>query len=502
MRLQSLAAATALTLFLTACASSAGLHPDATLINPGNLHAQRTLAAAKVSAAAWPSADWWSALADPQLDHLIAEALHDNPGLAVADARARAAQAVAGQGDAARAPSVNGSASVSGARIPTTVLPDAGHFSIVEYGYVSFKWGVDLWGGKRAAWQAALGAARAAEVDARAARVALSGNVARAYAQLGYAFTRQDLGQAELQRASAARELTRQRVAAGIDNQIQLRQGDTEVANAEQNLALAKRAVEAARSSLSVLLGKGPDRGLQIRRPRALQPAAVAVPDTLPLDLLGHRADLVAARWQVEASAQNITAAKTAFLPNISLGAMAGVIGMGGGNPLSLPARFYQLGPSLSLPIFDGGRLRATLAARDAQYDLAVAQYNQTLVDALNQVADELSALRSLEVQVAAQHRAQAAASAAWQLAEQRYRGGIGSYLESLSVREQLLAAERGTAALQAQQVDVSLQLIQALGGGYQPRPDNKADGNLPDASARVRLPAPSTTPSSTPSSP
>jgi len=469
MRLQHIAVATALTLSLAACASSAGLHPHATLTDAATLHAERSLAANHVATAAWPDADWWSGLADPQLDALIAEALRDNPDLAVADARARAAQAAAGAADAARSPRVNGGASVSGARIPASVLPGGGHFALAEYADVSFKWGLDLWGGKRAAWQAAVGAARAAEVDAHAARIALSANVARAYAQLGYAFAQQDLGQAELQRAGAARELTRQRVSAGIDNQIQLRQGDAEVASAEQNLALATRAVDAAHSALAVLLGKGPDRGLRISRPHALQPAAVAVPDTLALDLLGHRADLVAARWRVEAASKDIESAKTEFLPNISLGAMAGVIGMGGSNPLSLPARFYQLGPSLSLPIFDGGRLRANLAGKDAQYDLAAAQYNQTLVAALNQVADTLSALRSLQVQVAAQQRAQAAANAAWELAEQRYRGGIGSYLEALSVRQQLLAAERGSAALQAQQVDVSLQLIQALGGGYRP---------------------------------
>jgi outer membrane protein TolC len=149
---------------------------------------------------------------------------------------------------------------------------------------------------------------------------------------------------------------------------------------------------------------------------------------------------------------------------------MAGVIRLGGGNPFTLPARFYQLGPSLSLPIFDGGRLRANLSTKDAQYDLAVAQYNQTLVGAVNEVADDVSATQSLQRQLAAQQRAQAAARQAWDLALQRYQAGVGSYLEALSVRQQLLAADRGVAALQAQQVDRSIQLIQALGGGYQPQ--------------------------------
>jgi len=475
MRLHLLAAAAALILALAGCASNGGLHPDGTPIDPSALKAGHSLAGVSVSPAGWPAGDWWTGLGDPQLDALIAEALQDNPGLDAADARARAAEAEAGLAEAARAPSVNAGASVSGARIPSTILPadrGGGHFALAKYADLSFKWGLDLWGGKRAAWQAALGASRAAEVDARAARIELSGNVARAYVQLGYAFTQQDLADAELKRAGSARELTRQRVAAGIDNQIALKQGDAEVASAEQQAARASRAVEAARSSLAVLLGKGPDRGLQIGRPQLLQPAALAVPTDLPLDLVGHRADLVAARWRVEAAGKDIKAAKTAFLPNISIGAMAGVISLGGGNPFTLPARFYQVGPSLSLPLFDGGRLRANLAGKDAQYDLAVAQYNQTLVGALNQVADELSALKSLQQQIAAQRRAQDAATQAWDLAEQRYKAGIGSYLEALSVRQQLLAAERGTAALEAQQVDLSVQLIQALGGGFQPQAD------------------------------
>jgi NodT family efflux transporter outer membrane factor (OMF) lipoprotein len=482
MRLHLLAAVTALALALTACVSGGGLHPDGTSIDPASLQSGHSLAGVQLSAAVWPSADWWQGLDDPQLDALMREALRDNPGLGLADARARAAQAAAGSADAARGPDVTASAGMPGARLPGTVLP-GGHFKLAKYGYVSFAWGLDLWGGKRAAWQAALGTARVAQIEARAARIELSGNVARAYAELGYAFRQQDLGKAELDRAKTSRELTRQRVAAGIDNRIQLRRSDIEVDTATQRLAQATRAIDAARSSLAVLLGKGPDRGLDVARPRLLRPRALAVPTDLPVDLLGHRADLVAARWRVEASRQDIKAAKAAFMPNVSIGALAGVIALGGGNPLSLPARFYQAGPSISLPLFDGGRLRAQLSYRDAQYDIAVAQYNQTLVGALNQVADEVSALQSLHEQIAAQRRAQDAAADAWHMAQQRYRAGIGNYLESLDVRRQLLAAEQTMAVLQARQVDLSVQLIEALGGGFQPQAGTAAPSPTPTRS-------------------
>jgi NodT family efflux transporter outer membrane factor (OMF) lipoprotein len=481
MRLHLLAAAVGLTLALAGCASSGGLHPEGKPIDPSSLATGRSLARASAPDAAWPQADWWTGLGDPQLDALIAEALGNNPSLAEADARARAAQAAAGVAEAARKPTVNGGAAVSGAR-PPGAFGDLAHFAAAKYVYASFKWDLDLWGGQRAAWEAAVGQARAAEVAARAARVELSGNVARAYVQLGYAWAQQDVAAAELQRADAARKLTRQRVDAGLDNRIQLEQANAEVAGAEQQVAQAERAIDAARSALSVLLGKGPDRGIEITRPHLLPPSELGVPADLPVDLIGRRADLVAARWRVEAAAKDIKVAKTEFLPNVSLGAMAGLLNMGGGNLFQASSRFYQFGPSLSLPIFEGGKLRANLGGKDAQYDVAVAQYNQALVKAVNEVADDVDALQSLQRQVDAEQRSLDAASEAWKLAEQRYKAGVGSYLEALTVRQQLLAAEQQMAALKAQQSDQSVQLIQALGGGY--RPERGQEPPAPDAAS------------------
>ncbi|MDG2540203.1 efflux transporter outer membrane subunit [Dyella jiangningensis] len=475
MRLQILAAATGLSLALAGCVSSGGLHPEGTLTDASTLKSERSLSGATLSPAAWPANDWWTGLGDPQLSALIAEALKDNPTLAVADARARQAQAEAGAADAERGPSVNAGANVIGQRLPLTAAPPelgGGHFTWFKDARVGLSWGLDLWGGKRAAWEAAVGQQHAAEIEQQATRIELSTNVARAYVQLAYAYAQQDVAKAEHERAATARQLTQQRVAAGVDNQLQLKQNETEVANADQRLAAASRAIDAARSSLSVLLGKGPDRGMDITRPQALEPAALAVPADLPTELLGHRADLVAARWRVESAGKEIKVAKTEFMPNVSISAMAGVAAFGSINPLQLPARFYTFGPSLSLPIFDGGRLRSNLAGKDAQYDEAVAQYNQTLVRAVNEVADDYDAVQSAQEQVAAQQRAVDAATQAWQLSEQRYKAGVGSYLESLIVRQQLLGAQQRMADLKAQQVDYAVQLIQALGGGFRPQGD------------------------------
>lgn len=194
----------------------------------------------------------------------------------------------------------------------------------------------------------------------------------------------------------------------------------------------------------------------------------VALPDKLPADLIGRRADLVAARWQVEAAGKDIKAAKTEFLPNISLGAMAGFVALGDStNLFQLPARTYGVAPALSLPIFDGGRLRANLAAADAGYDQLVARYNVLLVSALNEVSDQLSALTSTRAQIALEKRAQQDALKSWQDALKAYKGGVSGPLTPLISRQQLLLTEQRLAALESQQADTSIRLIEALGGGY-----------------------------------
>ena len=465
---------------LAGCASTGGLHTDGTPTDTAALHGERSFAKIQTTPAAWPASDWWTKLGDVQLDALITEALKDNPDLASADARAKEAQSQVAAQNAKRLPTVNAAGSVAGVYLPTTAVPApiGGSFGTYPAVYASFNWSLDLWGGKRAAWEAALGQARAAEVDAHAARLTLSVNVARAYVQLGYAFAEKDVTDAQLKRANASHALVKQRVAAGIDNRLQIKQAETEVASAEQQAAVADEAIDAARIALAVLLGKGPDRGLDIARPQALQAAALALPPNLTADLIGRRADLVAARWRVEAATKSIAAVKTEFLPNIGLSAFAGLTSSSFDNLLSLPARFALVQPAISLPIFDGGRRRSDLNNADAGYDLAVAHYNSTLVGAINDVADKLASLGSLQTQIAAQQRAVDAARGAYELSQQRYKAGIGSYLDTLSVQQQLLTAEQRAAALAAQQVDTSVRLVQALGGGFD------AGGDVPPVAA------------------
>ncbi|HVX05207.1 MAG TPA: efflux transporter outer membrane subunit [Rhodanobacteraceae bacterium] len=458
---------------LAGCASTGGLRSSATPMHAGDLHAEQSLAGVQVDSAAWPHEGWWKTIGDAQLDQLVDEALADNPDMSLVDARVRAALAAAGAADATRKPTLNGGASAAGARVPPILPPLAsGHFGVIRYGYLSFKWDIDLWGGKRATWQAAVGNARAEEVDAQAARLKLSADVVQAYFGLAGAYAQRDLANEELQRAEDFLKLTNKRVANGIDSKFSLARIEGEAASDRAHLEAAENAVHTSGLVLAALLGKGPDRALSIERPALPALPALALPSDLPAELLGRRPDVVAARWRVEAAGHDIKAAKAKFLPNISISSLAGLIAPSTINLFSLTNRFYTIQPALSLPIFEGGALRANLAGKDAARDIAVAQYNQTLVHAINQVATQVDDLRSLDAQVADAETARSSAADAYKLAMQRYRAGVGNYLEALSVRQELIAAEQQLASLQTQRSNAWASLNEALGGGFEPAKD------------------------------
>ena len=469
-------AALAVALALASCASTHGLGPQGRPTDPDQLATSRSLGA--FSRADFPTATWWTALGDPQLDALITEALRGTPTLEIADARLRQAIAQAGLADSARKASVGVGAQYSGIRIPATIAPPpfGGSYQGIVLLTMNLKYDPDFWGAKRAKWQAAIGQARAAEVEAQAARMTLASNIASTYVVLAQAYAAQDVATAEKARASHLLALSNQRVKAGLDSQLPVRQAESAVAAAQQQVAAAQQHIDATRNALAALLGKGPDRALSIARPVLLSAPMPAVPSVLPSELLGHRPDVVAARWRVEAAERGIQASKAAFYPTVNLAAMVGLASGGLTDLFGTGALLVQGGPAISLPIFDGGGLRNQLAKSDADYDIAVATYNQTLVTALREVADALQAARALDAQIAAAREASDAASAAWKLAQTRYRAGLGTQLDVLAAQQPLLQLDQQLAALRAQRLTVVVDLDRALGGGLAPEAPRSAN--------------------------
>ena len=461
---------------LTACASSKGIDPkpQATL-SSDNLSLNHIAHRSGLAQAhtAWPKSDWWLSWNDPQLNQLIATGLQNSPTLAQALAKVHAAQAQAGLSESQIGSSLGIAAGYDGVRLPSSIVPSefgGGSLDYSSHMMAQFKWDIDLWGGKRAAWQAAVGEVQASEIDAQAARIAMSTAIARTYAQLAAAHYLHDVASANVQRTSHLNQLQHQRSRIGVDNQIPLQQTQAEAAAARQALTQAQQQIDNLRLALMQLTAQAPDGALRLQRPK-LTPASVQFAEYIPTDasiaLLAHRADVTAAKLRVQAAQDQIASAKTLFLPNISLGALAGAVGDKHFDLFHMANVFYQFGPSISLPIFESGELQANLSGQNARYEAAVAHYNETLVGAAHAVAEAVNNAQSLRQQIAQQQQTVQAAQQAWRLVQSRYQAGLTNLLQVLQVQQQLLTAEQRLAQLHGQRMDNAIALTYALGGGY-----------------------------------
>ncbi|OHV12831.1 hypothetical protein BH688_01990 [Kushneria phosphatilytica] len=472
---------------LNGCANYAGIKPQGKLTSLSQLSVEQAIGNSPITPAAWPDRQWWQALGDPTLDKLIHEALANAPDIDVAQARLRSANAAIGTAHSELFPSIDASANVSRSRVSEVEDPQGvGNYrSTTRSLSTSLDFDFDLWGGDRAGWSAALGEARAQEIDYRAAALTLSVNVARRYVSLANAYAVRDVAKRQLKRARQINQINQELHQAGLSNRSETLQSEVSVSSAQQSLESARQSIRSNRISLAILLGKGPDRGVSIPRPEPLSPALMALPSVIPAELVGHRPDVVAARWRVEAASQRIKQARAKFYPNLNLSAMAGFKSALGSYFFEEAAKSQSVTPAISLPIFQGGRLRANLDSTEADYDLAVAQYNQTVLSALGDVTQDITSLRSIAQQREDQQKAVASARGAFDLALERYRSGVTDYVSVLTSEQQLLSAEQTLANLRTSQVDQSVQLVQALGGGL------KLDAAVPHYDAGGFLDAP-----------
>ena len=460
-----------LAVMLSGCVERGGWKP-APQLAPQALAAQQALAPAPVEPGAWPADEWWHAYGDPQLDALVAEALAGSPTLQMAEARLRAAQGQAIAARAARYPSTSLDASVIRQRFPVDGLyppPFGGSYWTQSQALLDFSWELDFWGHNSALAAAARSGVQAAEADRAAARLALSTAVVRAYIQLNLQYALLDVTNDNLTQVQTIRDLTQQRVDAGLENSARVKQSEGQVALTRAAAAYVQGSIDVARHQLADLVAAGPDRGLALKRPQLSAPANIALPSVLPAELLGRRPDLAAARAQVEAAGHGVKAAEASFYPNVNLTAFAGFQSLGLSQLFNGSNAVVGGGPALSLPVFNRGALTGTLYGSQAQLDQSVARYNQTLLDSVRQVADLVSNWQALERETTEQVAALDDAQRSYDLTSQRYRAGLDNYLSVLSSQNQVLVAQGLRAELEAQRLNYSVDLVFALGGGYAP---------------------------------
>ncbi|PTW57684.1 NodT family efflux transporter outer membrane factor (OMF) lipoprotein [Breoghania corrubedonensis] len=419
----------------------------------------------------WPSDEWWTSYRDPQLGALIRDGLRDASQMRIAAARLALARAAIGPAEGALLPTLGASAKVDQERqsyhylINQAAVPkgwnDGGLASL------DFNWEIDFWGKNRAALAAARGEAQAAAAEAAATRLAVSTGIAEAYARLAALYAERDATTDAIRVRKKTVELISDRFHKALENESALERVQSAEAAAEADLAAIDERIGLTRNALAALVGAGPDRGLSIKRPRAIGGRFTGVPKDLPVNLIGRRPDIVAARARAEASSKRIDEAVAAYYPNINLAAAIGrqVLGLdllSNGN-----STFGSVGPAISLPIFDGGRRKAAKRSADASYVMAVATYDETLVTALHQVADAVTSQRHLVRRLSETRRSARAAEKAYTIVKNRYEGGLATYLEVLSAEDALISARRATAALRARAFALDVAMVRALGGGF-----------------------------------
>jgi len=458
------------TLTLNGCARlPIGVSPGSRIVEPSNLKVGGAINSEAKQPSPWPAQDWWKVYADPQLDRLVAVATEGNPTMHMAQARVARSQAISGIAKSAELPVLQAEAAFTREQYTEHYFippPYAGNWSWDNIATLDLVYDLDLWGKHRSAFAAALDQVQMTMAEAQEVRLALETAVIRVYVQLSLQFKLLDVAQETLHQRQDILDITQKRLAAGLGTEIELRQAETTVPAAKAEIERISESIELLRNQLSALAGKGPDYGEKISRPALSLALPIGLPSTIPADLLGRRPDVVAQRWRVEAAAKGIDVAKAAFYPNINLTAFVGWQSLGFEKFISPESIIKGFGPAISLPIFEGGRLRSQLRVSTADYDIAVESYNNTLIHALENVANQIVTLRSLEKQRTETYRSNSMAGRSYDIASYGFRSGLTDYLHVLNAQNLVLTEAQCKAQVEARFLDAYAALMQAIGGG------------------------------------
>jgi len=420
----------------------------------------------------WPDSQWWKVYKDDQLDTLIEEGISDSPDMTAALGRLRTASASSRISAAALYPQVTGNASANEQKqsynylTPENMTPNGWK----DYGRATldFNWEIDFWGKNRAALAAATSEEAASKAEVEQARLTISTSIASDYAELAHLYMTRDTISKEVDVRHKTLDIIVKRYGNGLETLGAQRNAEARQAAVEGELLQVDEQIALQRNSIAALLGKGPDRGLSIKRPSIKVNRHFGLPSNLALNLLGRRPDVIASRLQAEAQAKRIDAKKADFYPNINLSAFIGVQSLGLDMLTRSGSGLGSVGPAISLPIFNAGRLKGELQQTQGQYEVAVGNYNKTVTQALQDVADVAVSQKALAGRLKKSEQAVKSAEEAYKIARKRYEGGLSNYLDVLSAEDTLLSNVRSLTDMQARSLTLDVALMRALGGGYQ----------------------------------
>ncbi|WP_338479665.1 efflux transporter outer membrane subunit [Pseudomonas trivialis] len=461
----------ALSLAISGCLGTAGIAPQGQSLNADNLATDEAIQHAAQDAH-WPTAQWWQAYGDLQLNRWVELATQSSPSMAMAAARVRQARALAAIAESAESLQINSDTTLNRHHWPTDQFYGPGELSGSttwdNTSSLGLSYALDLWGRESNATERAVDLAHVSAAEARQAQLELQNNVVRAYIQLSLHYANRDIVAATLAQQQQILDLANKRLDAGIGTHLEVSQAETPLPETRRQLDALDEEIALGRNQLAALAGKGPGEGAQLQRPTLSLAAPLKLPSRLPAQLLGQRPDVVASRWQVAAQARGIDVAQAGFYPNVDLVGGLGYMATGGGLLAFLAGnKFnYTLGPAITLPIFDGGRLRAELGEASAGYDIAVAHYNQTLVNALKGISDQLIRRESMDKQASFAAQSVASAQNTYDIATIAYQRGLTDYLNVLNAQTLLFRQQQVEQQVQAARLSAHAELVTALGGG------------------------------------
>lgn len=417
----------------------------------------------------WPAATWWQDLGDSQLDTLIRQALKDSPSVAVVLARVQQARAEAGVASANTGLKLDANGSVSRTRFSANGLyppPIAGSTRNDGELSLNFSYDFDFWGRNRSALQAALGRESASEAEAAGAASSLSAAIASGYFHWQALNQRVSLEQGIVDSQQRLVDLEARRAKAGLSSGGQLAPLRAEAAIPQQTLVQLQAQRDQALFQLKALVASGAE--FPELKPQPLPVLEGGLPANLSLDLAARRADVTAARERVEASVQDVKSARAAFYPDVSISALAGLSSLDLGKLFQSNSIQAGVTPAIHLPLFDAGRLRAGLESQRASATLAVAQYDQAVQNAVNEINDAAVRAQGAEQEAAPLQRQREARLRDLDNNEKLLHAGLADGRVVQRSRIALQALDDQELARQERALLAHIDLIKALGGGYQ----------------------------------
>ena len=416
---------------------------------------------------AYAKGRWWELYNDVALNALEEQVSVSNQNVLQAEAQYRQAKAAVGVARAALSPTVTTAPSVTAAEGGAAAGSSSGASGFRKSFSLPFNvaWEPDLWGNIRRGVTASAATAQSLAANVANARLLYQAELAQDYFGL-----HGNDGEAELLARTAASyeeylTLTRNRVSAGVASDLDVAQAESQLYQVQSQLMDLGVQRAAFEHAIAVLIGKAPaDLAIPVVTLNTLPPP---VPLGVPSELLERRPDIAGAERQVAAANEQIGIAVAAFYPNLSLTGSAGLESSSLAKWFTWPSRFWSVGPQLAATLFDAGRRRGVVVEQRAAYDATVAAYRETVLTAMQQVEDNLAALRILAGEADKVRQTIQAANRALEISTAQYRSGTASYLPVITAQATLLGADVTALTLLTRRLTASVLLIEGLGGGW-----------------------------------